>query len=123
MQAIVSVMLEHRRKDFLEMIVHHVTTLVVITCSFYAGHYRIGSIIMLLFDPADVPLHIAKQCKYIGGFAEKLADLFFVLFMLTFFVTRMVVYPYTVWSAQYVHPPFLCSVPLPDPSCSLLACC
>ena len=101
MQAIVSVMLEHRRKDFIEMIVHHVTTLIVIAVSFYSSiGYRVGAVIMLLFDPADVPLHVAKQCKYIGGFTEQLADVFFVLFMLTFFVTRMLVYPYTVWSAQ-----------------------
>lgn len=65
-QAIVSVLLEHRRKDFVEMIVHHITTIALIGLSFSVGYIRVGAIIMLIFDPADVPLHTAKQFKYLG---------------------------------------------------------
>jgi hypothetical protein len=98
-QALVSVLMEHKRKDFVEMIVHHVTTMIVIGASFYGGYYRNGSAIMLLFDPADVPLHAAKLVKYCGF--QGLADVFFVLFMLSFFVTRLVIYPYVVWSSHF----------------------
>jgi ceramide synthetase len=40
LQAIVCVLLEHRRKDFVEMIVHHVTTAVLIGLSFSIGYTR-----------------------------------------------------------------------------------
>ena len=63
---------------------------------------------MILLDPADVPLHIAKQFKYVGDahggkiqkFMQSGADLFFVIFMLLFAVTRLGLYPYVVWSAH-----------------------
>jgi ceramide synthetase len=89
-QAIISVLLEHKRKDFVEMLLHHITTLVVIAVSFLGGYYRIGGVIMLLFDPADVFLHAAKQFKYIG--LGTMADINFLLFMLSFFVTRCLMY-------------------------------
>jgi ceramide synthetase len=98
-QAILSVLLEHKRKDFLEMIVHHVATVVVVAVSFVGGYYRIGAVIMLLFDPADVFLHAAKQFKYIGF--GTLADIFFVLFMASFFISRCFLYPYCCWSAHF----------------------
>jgi hypothetical protein len=98
-QAFISVLMEHKRKDFVEMIVHHLTTMIVILASFYGGYYRNGAAIMLLFDPADVPLHAAKLVKYIGF--QGLADCFFVLFMLIFFLTRIVIFPYVVWSSHF----------------------
>ena len=53
---------------------------------------------MLLLDPADVPLHLAKLCKYLG--AEAAADCLFAVFMLTFFATRLCLFPYVVWSSH-----------------------
>merc|ERR1719277_605494 len=58
-QAVISVLLEPKRKDFLEMLVHHIVTITVIPISYWSGWYRVGAVIMVLFDPADVPLHIA----------------------------------------------------------------
>ena len=78
---------------------HHIVTILLIFGSFCAGQWRIGSIFMITFDPADVPLHIAKQFKYLGF--QTLADINFVIFMLTFFVTRIVMFPYYVWTAHY----------------------
>merc|ERR1719253_735991 len=51
---------------------------------------------MLIFDPADVPLHLAKMCKYaeLDGFA----DVIFVIFALVFIGTRMFCYPYVIYS-------------------------
>ena len=50
-----------------------------------------------------MPLHAAKQCKYLGDMKVgklwlTLADLAFVGFAVAFFVTRLVMYPYVVWS-------------------------
>jgi hypothetical protein len=81
------------------MVIHHIVTVLLVTGSFLTGHFRVGAVFMLTFDPADVPLHVAKQCKYLGW--QTLADVNFVVFMVVFFVTRVIFYPYLVWSAHF----------------------
>lgn len=101
-----SVLLEHKRKDFIEMLIHHVITCLLISVSYSFGWNRVGAIIMFIFDPADVPLHMAKQCKYAADATGKatwqqLADWFFVAFGVVFALTRLVLYPYVCWSAHF----------------------
>lgn len=99
-QGAVSVMLEHKRKDFLEMQIHHVVTVAVVFISYAYGWNRVGAVVMLLLDPADVPLHAAKMVKYVGEARGNnktcafLADRLFELFAVMFFVTRVALYPY-----------------------------
>jgi len=105
-QALVSVMLEFKRKDFLEMVVHHVVTILVIYVSYIYGWNRVGVVVMFLLDPADVPLHLAKLCKYTAEASgrqlwQTLADRLFELFGATFFITRIGLYGYVCWSAQF----------------------
>lgn len=114
-QGVVSCLIEHKRKDFWEMQLHHLSTVVLIGISYAYGWNRVGSVVMVLLDPADVPLHIAKQFKYVGdargGAAQKLcqtaADIFFVVFMVSFAIMRLGLYPYVVWSAAIEGPRYL----------------
>lgn len=104
--AMANVLMEHKRKDFWEMQLHHVATILVIVSSYSTGWTRVGAVIMLVLDPADVPLHAAKCAKYVGDARgnkryQVAADVLFGIFMLTFFVMRLVMYPYVVWSAGF----------------------
>ena len=110
-QSCVSVLLEPRRKDFLEMQLHHIVTVAVVCISYLYGWNRIGCVVMILLDPADVPLHLAKMCKYVAdarahkqkALAKTMtfcADRAFELFAVAFFVTRILMYPYVCWSAH-----------------------
>lgn len=104
-QAIVSVLFETKRKDFLEMMVHHVVTVVVCCVSYVYGWNRIGVVVMLLVDPGDVPLHLAKLCKYTAAVTKRhfwhvLADRLFEVFAVVFLVTRIFMYSYVCWSAH-----------------------
>jgi len=104
-QAIFSVLLERKRKDFTEMIVHHLVTVTVIYISYVYGWNRVGVVVMVLLDPADVPLHLAKLCKYTAEATGRriwqfTADRLFEIFALVFFVTRLVMYTYVCWSAH-----------------------
>ena len=110
-QGFISVLLEPKRKDYVEMQIHHVVTVAVVWVSYLYGWNRVGAVVMLLLDPADVPLHVAKLQKHIAdahvktspGVAKlfyNLADSTFVLFAVTFFVTRVAMYPYICWSAH-----------------------
>lgn len=100
------VLIEPRKKDFVEMIMHHSTTALLIPLSYCYGYIRIGAAVMLLLDPADPPLHIAKCCRYMAGGInssrwQHMADLMFNVFGVLFFITRCVMYPYIVWSAIF----------------------
>ena len=111
-QGIVSCLIEHKRKDFWEMQMHHIVTVSLIGISYAFGWNRVGAVVMALLDPADVPLHVAKQFKYVGdargGKTQKImqtgADIFFVVFMLLFAVMRLGLYPYVVWSSTVEGP-------------------
>lgn len=104
-QGVVSVLLEPKRKDFVEMLLHHIVTVLVSYISYVHGWNRVGVVVMALLDPADVPLHFAKLCKYTadaGGsrWWQFVADRLFELFAIVFFVTRLVLYGYVCWSAH-----------------------
>lgn len=108
-QGMVSVCLEHKRKDFWEMELHHAVTCLLVTLSYVCGWNRVGLVVMLVLDPADVPLHVAKLCKYTGerrcpgqpsNAYQLMADGFFVVFMLSFFAMRLGMFPYICWSAH-----------------------
>merc|ERR1712127_609702 len=57
-------------------------------------------------DPGDVPLHLAKLCKYTAAkgqasrFWNCMADRLFEVFAVVFFVTRLVCFGYVCWSAH-----------------------
>jgi ceramide synthetase len=112
-QAGISVVLETKRKDFIEMMLHHIVTVCVGTVSYCIGCNRVGVVVMVLLDFADVPLHLAKCCKYMSDINLKMksstprrdlwlfvADRLFEMFAITFFVTRLVMYGYVCWSAH-----------------------
>lgn len=110
-QGALSVFIEHKRKDFLEMQIHHWVTVSLVGISYAYGWNRVGVIVMALLDPADVPLHVAKMCKYVGdvhkapagktNYFQFAADRLFEFFAVVFFMTRLVLYPYVCWSAHW----------------------
>eukprot|EP01064_Diplonema_japonicum_P004390 TRINITY_DN12859_c1_g5_i1.p1 TRINITY_DN12859_c1_g5~~TRINITY_DN12859_c1_g5_i1.p1 ORF type:complete len:332 (+),score=53.86 TRINITY_DN12859_c1_g5_i1:62-1057(+) len=107
----ISVLMEHKRKDFLEMQIHHWVTAVLVGISYIDDWMKVGVIVMLLLDPADVPLHTAKMFKYVsesGTAGSKkrtvnqfFADRIFESFAVVFLVTRIVFLPYVVYSATF----------------------
>merc|ERR1712176_905974 len=97
--------IEKKRKDFLQMVLHHLTTVFVIGISYIYGWNRIGVVVMLLLDPGDVPLHAAKMCKYMhdatkSSFWLFCANRLFEGFAIVFFITRVIMFGYVCWSAH-----------------------
>jgi len=105
-EEIITVCLEARRKDFAQMLLHHCLTVVLTFISYLFGWNRVGVVVMVLLDLADVPLHLAKLCKYMDDKGNQwvrwqfLADRLFEIFALVFFFTRLVMYGYVCWSAH-----------------------
>ena len=107
----VNVLLEPKRKDFVEMLLASRRD-GGRAWAFPTYMDGIGwGVVMLLLDPADVPLHLAKMFKYVSDARESrdkklaqrctfCADRVFELFALVFLVTRIAMYPYVCWSAH-----------------------
>jgi hypothetical protein len=89
-----------RRKDFMEMCIHHMATIAVMSLSYAANYHRIGTLVMFLHDCADVMLQSGKLLKYAGW--NTTTDVVFGLFATTFLVTRLFVFPvYILYSCVF----------------------
>lgn len=88
-----------RKSDFHVMALHHVVTMFLIAYSAVIGHARIGVLVMFLHDFSDTFLHASKIFHYAleGSPWHILCDITFAVFALTFFVTRLVLYPFLIW--------------------------
>lgn len=98
------VFIDKHAKDFVPMIIHHVVTVTVCALSYTYGITRVGLVCMVLFDFADVPLHLAKLCKYFLFLHKRMMvfcmDRMFEVFAIGFFVTRIVMFGYVCWSTH-----------------------
>lgn len=101
---------EVSRSDSLEMVVHHLATILLIVGSYVTNFTRIGASILLLHDLSDVFLESAKVFNYIskargGKWASSVCDSLFALFAVSFLTARLVVYPrYLVHSFLFEAP-------------------
>lgn len=69
--------------------------------SIFCRFARAGSVVLAIHDASDVFLEIGKMAKY-GG-AETIAGIAFPTFVLSFFLLRLVYYPFWVlWSTRFV---------------------
>lgn len=94
-QQSIVIFLEAKRKDHLQMVSHHVITLLLCTGSYCYYFTRIGHIVLLLMDIVDVLLSTAKILKYCGF--QTLCDLMFIVFMVSWIILRHGVYIYVLW--------------------------
>lgn len=89
---------EVSRSDAVEMMAHHVITISLLVASYLNNYTRIGSIILFIHDLPDVLLELAKCLNYTStakgnAWIKPYVDILFGLFMVTFFVTRLIFYP------------------------------
>jgi len=92
-----------RRKDFFQMLIHHVITICLLSFSWACNLTRIGTLVLVIHDIADIPLEGAKMAKYINK--QRLCDALFGFFTLTWFITRLGVYPYKIIYSTLIEAP------------------
>jgi ceramide synthetase len=98
---------EVTRSDALEMIVHHCATIILVSSSYLTSFTRVGSSILLVHDISDIFLESAKVMNYTSKakghkWASPICDTLFILFAISFFVTRLVLFPrYLVYSMTF----------------------
>ncbi|CAG7826462.1 unnamed protein product, partial [Allacma fusca] len=82
---------EERKKDFWMMCVHHLVTLGLIYLSWLGNFTRVGSVVILLHDFADVFLEMSKLFIYMKH--DRGSKIGFTLFTGVWILTRIIIYP------------------------------
>lgn len=98
---------EINRSDSWEMIAHHIITIVLILTSHVVNFVRVGVSVLLIHDISDVFLESAKCFNYVSKvkgmkWASTVCDVLFAIFALSFFVLRLMIYPYWIFYKSYV---------------------
>ncbi|KAK8745850.1 hypothetical protein OTU49_000049 [Cherax quadricarinatus] len=83
----------------LKIIVHHVLTVILMTFSWVCNFTRIGTLVLLVHECADIPLLLAKMCIYAKK--QTASNIFFVVFLVLWLATRCVMYPFWVMRSVF----------------------
>jgi len=94
---------EARRKDHLQMMAHHIITVILMVASYFTNFTRVGCVIMVLMDWCDVLLGLAKMIRYIN-ISQFACDVTFGCFMLSWVVTRHVLFLSVIFSLSSDSP-------------------
>lgn len=92
------------------MFIHHVLTLVLIALSWMCNLHRVGSLVLLVHDFADILLEAAKSLKYAN--LQKACDIIFGLFTIAWIVTRLGMFPRIIYSSTIEAPQILPMYPV-----------
>ncbi|XP_008550481.1 ceramide synthase 6 [Microplitis demolitor] len=92
-----------KRKDFWQMFIHHKATIMLMSFSWVCNLTRIGSLVLVVHDCADIFLEAAKMAKYANY--QKTCDAIFCIFTILWLITRMVIYPMWIIYSTSVSAP------------------
>ncbi|KAI1295689.1 sphingosine N-acyltransferase lag1 [Mortierella claussenii] len=96
--------IEKRRKDFIEFMIHHIITCLLIGFSYSFNLTSVGHAVLCAMDLADVVLAACKMLKYMHK--DQLADVGFVFFVLAWVTTRHYWYGMIIWSCFVEAPKY-----------------
>ncbi|KAH3783053.1 ceramide synthase 5-like [Dreissena polymorpha] len=97
---LITLLTDAKRKDFIQMTVHHVATLVLIYFSWMMNLVRIGTLVLFVHDASDPFLTAGKMCNYSKH--KLLKEILFICFIATWMITRLGVYPFSIlWSTTF----------------------
>lgn len=102
---VVSQFFDVKRKDFWQMFVHHIVTLLLMALSWVYNFHRVGSLVLVIHDCADIFMEAAKITKYAGY--QKLCDGVFAVFTVVWIATRLGFYPRIIYSTSIEAPSIL----------------
>lgn len=94
-----------KRKDFWQMFIHHMVTLLLMSLSWICNLHRVGSLVLVIHDCADIFLEAAKLTKYAKY--QKLCDIIFAIFTVVWIVSRLGFYPRIIYSSSVEAPTIL----------------
>lgn len=100
LQQMITVNIEKRRKDYWQMISHHVVTIALCYSSYRYGLTRVSNVVLILMDFNDLVFSVAKCLKYMG--LQTACDIMFGIFVMSWIWCRHVAFVMVCWSC-YAH--------------------
>lgn len=98
----VSQFFDIKHKDFWLMFIHHVITLLLLALSWICNFHRVGALVLLIHDCADIFLDATKMAKYANY--QRLSDILSGVFTIAWLVTRLGFYPRVIYSTTVEAP-------------------
>ncbi|KAI9319785.1 TLC domain-containing protein [Dichotomocladium elegans] len=96
LQQIFVLQIEAPRKDYRELVLHHINTLLLISLSYCCNFTGVGNAVFVYMDCPDALLALAKALNYAApGF---FCNLTFFIMMVTWVYTRVYLYGGVIWS-------------------------
>lgn len=92
-----------KRKDFWMMFIHHIASIILLSFSWLFNLYKVGTLVLIIHEVSELFLETAKLFKYCG--AKKLSETFFFTFGVSWFVTRLGIYPIWVLCSSFMEAP------------------
>uniref|UniRef100_A0A7S1R4D1 TLC domain-containing protein n=1 Tax=Neobodo designis TaxID=312471 RepID=A0A7S1R4D1_NEODS len=99
-----AIFVEPKRSDFIEYVIHHIVTIVLIGVSYIAHEHRVGAMIIFIHDVPDVILCFTKLFLYTG--LDNLSSATFALFAATFGYLRLYCFPLITYTIFCLAPQF-----------------
>lgn len=90
-----------KRKDNAEMLVHHFATISLMVFSYYVDLTKVGLCVLMIHDVNDLLLETAKVFVYLQW--ETVANIFFGIFALVWFIVRWFFFSYNILHSAYVY--------------------
>ncbi|CAH8521719.1 unnamed protein product [Schistosoma turkestanicum] len=88
---------EVKRSDFKVLLMHHISTVLLLTFSYVTNYHRVGAVVLILHDIADCWMEAAKVCKYVNKHVT--AEILFSIFVPIWIVTRLTYFPlWVIWA-------------------------
>ncbi|XP_063628400.1 ceramide synthase 6-like [Cydia splendana] len=94
-----------KRKDFWQMFVHHLATIMLLSFSWICNLHRIGTLVLLVHDCADIFVEAVKATKYANY--QRTCDTLFLGLIVTWITTRIFIYPYYIIWSTLIRAPML----------------
>eukprot|EP00771_Trimastix_marina_P002657 gnl/Trimastix_PCT/3801.p1 GENE.gnl/Trimastix_PCT/3801~~gnl/Trimastix_PCT/3801.p1 ORF type:complete len:284 (+),score=60.30 gnl/Trimastix_PCT/3801:35-853(+) len=85
---------EHGKRNYWDMLVHHIITLFATASSMYCGAHRIGIVILVLHDIPDIFGGLSKSSNLIHFFPGAAIGL--VMLIVSWFILRLCYFPYVI---------------------------
>jgi len=101
-----TIVFDVRRSDFLEMCLHHVITIGLLSLSFSINFIRVGTLVLFSHDIGDVFIELGKLFRYAKW--ETPLTILYIVFMITWIGSRLVYYPFwVIHSVIFSAPPLI----------------
>jgi len=102
LQQFITLLVEKEQKEFWEMLVHHITTSLLVSTSYVMHFTSGGHTILVIMDVVDILLALAKAFDYIN--AKMLSNLTFVVFFVVWIITRIGLFGWVIYETAFKLP-------------------